>query len=163
MNFPPSTEHALVLNPSPNRINDDNSLDITIESMAEVIAAAVQLSASSGAPSSLSLGSASIIQPFSKIEKNKRCKNNLFSIFSWKKNTAVKDTKAVSFNFDNVLGSKDTNSFQKLDDGKDELQYRGIQIKEVKATLKTLVISEHVRCPMPQVKLERPQFAYINY
>lgn len=163
MNFPPSTERALVLNPSSNRINNDNSLDIAIESMAEVIAAAVQLSASSGTPSSLSLGSASILQPFSKIEKNKRCKNNLFSIFSWKKNTAVKDTKAVSSKFDNALDSKDTNSFQKLDDGKDELLYRGIQIKEVKATLKTLVISNHVRCPMPQVKLERPQFAYINY
>jgi hypothetical protein len=49
------------------------------------------------------------------------------------------------------------------DDGRDELVYRGIQIKEIKTTLKTLVISDEVAHPMPKVNLERPGFARINY
>ncbi|KAI8991217.1 hypothetical protein BDF20DRAFT_843399 [Mycotypha africana] len=49
------------------------------------------------------------------------------------------------------------------DDGRDELIYRGIQVKEIKSTLKTLVISDDIRYPMPEVRLERPGFARINY
>ncbi|CAO3681042.1 unnamed protein product [Rhizopus stolonifer] len=160
--------------------DDDKSLDITIESMSAVIAAAVQMSASGGSPSSLSLGSASILQPFSKIEK-KKTNSSRFSIFSWKKQQQTANTKeitAVSPTASNLtfsLSSDDDSSLQSsprsssvsspkiADDGKDELQYRGIQIKEIKSTMKTLVISDDVRNPMPQVKLERPGFARINY
>ncbi|KAI9023737.1 hypothetical protein CLU79DRAFT_718508 [Phycomyces nitens] len=49
------------------------------------------------------------------------------------------------------------------DDGRDELIYRGIQIKEIKTTLKTMVIPDHVRNPLNHIKLERPGFARINY
>ncbi|KAG1447577.1 hypothetical protein G6F56_009216 [Rhizopus delemar] len=160
--------------------DDDKSLDITIESMSAVIAAAVQMSASGGSPSSLSLGSASILQPFSKIEK-KKTNSSRFSIFSWKKQQQTvnaKEITAVSPTASNLtfsLSSDDDSSLQSsprsssvsspkiADDGKDELQYRGIQIKEIKSTMKTLVISDDVRNPMPQVKLERPGFARINY
>lgn len=49
------------------------------------------------------------------------------------------------------------------DDGRAELMYRGIRVKEVKTTLKTMVVPHEVENPMPQIKLERPGFARINY
>ncbi|KAG1449142.1 hypothetical protein G6F46_008166 [Rhizopus delemar] len=152
---------------------DEKSIDLTIESMSAVIATAVQLSASGGGPpSSLSLGSASILQPFSKLE-NKATNKNRFSLFSWRKQKEKKEDAVVtvdsnltfsrSSDEDSSSPSSPRNSSTLPDDGKDELQYRGIQIKEIKTTLKTLVISDDVRNPMPQVKLERPGFARINY
>ncbi|KAI9273607.1 hypothetical protein BY458DRAFT_555310 [Sporodiniella umbellata] len=163
---------------------DDKSLDITIESMSAVIAAAVQMSSSGGSPSSLSLGSASILQPFSKTEKPKNASR--FSLFPWRKSSETKEslTSAISPTGSNLTLSRSSNddddddddsslqssprhsiaSSPKIaDDGRDELQYRGIQIKEIKSTMKTLVISDDVRNPMPKVKLERPGFARINY
>ncbi|KAI9469784.1 MAG: hypothetical protein EXX96DRAFT_587443 [Benjaminiella poitrasii] len=50
-----------------------------------------------------------------------------------------------------------------IDDGREELLYRGIQIKEIKSTLKPFVITDEARFPLPEVKLERPGFARINY
>ncbi|KAI9248911.1 hypothetical protein BY458DRAFT_50554 [Sporodiniella umbellata] len=50
-----------------------------------------------------------------------------------------------------------------IDDGRHELKSRGIYLKEIKSTMKPLVISDQERYPMPQVKLERPRFARINY
>ncbi|KAI9318696.1 hypothetical protein BX666DRAFT_1876871 [Dichotomocladium elegans] len=50
-----------------------------------------------------------------------------------------------------------------VDDGRRELLYRGIRVKEIKTTLKTMVIPHDVENPMPQIKLERPGFARINY
>jgi hypothetical protein len=162
--------------------------DLTIESMSAVIAAAVQMSAAGGAPSSLSLGSASILQPFSKTEQQptkRRFSTRLFSN-PWKKPTVSSSgvasptspmtpalepsspfdsTSSIDINDDNSSqGSPRTSSVStNVDDGRDELLYRGIQIKEIKTTLKTLVISDQVRCPMPEVRLERPGFARINY
>lgn len=159
--------------------------DLTIESMSAVIAAAVQISATAGAPSSLSLGSASILQPFSKTEQQaskRRFSSRLFSN-PWKKSSTgatsptspmtpalepsspFDSTSSIDINDDNSSqGSPRTSSVStNVDDGRDELLYRGIQIKEIKTTLKTLVISDQMRCPMPEVKLERPGFARINY
>ncbi|KAI8090680.1 hypothetical protein BDF21DRAFT_411812 [Thamnidium elegans] len=160
--------------------------DLTIESMSAVIAAAVQMSSSGGAPSSLSLGSASILQPFSKTDittnEKRRFSTRLFSN-PWKKTVTASPTSPStpttpgleqSSPFDSTI-TDDDNSSQgsprtssassptKTDDGRDELLYRGIQIKEIKTTLKTLVISDEARCPMPEIRIERPGFARINY
>lgn len=156
--------------------------ELTIESMSAVIAAAVQMSASGGAPSSLSIGSASILQPFSKTENTTPTTKRRFSVRlfsnSWKKSkqapspsTPTTPSLEPSSPFDSI---EDDNSSQgsprsssvsgtRIDDGRDELLYRGIQIKEIKSTLKTLVISDEERFPMPEVRLERPGFARINY
>ncbi|KAI9490372.1 hypothetical protein BDB00DRAFT_875421 [Zychaea mexicana] len=50
-----------------------------------------------------------------------------------------------------------------VDDGRNELLYRGIRVKEMKTTLKTMVIPHEVENPMPKVELQRPGFARINY
>ncbi|KAI8146914.1 hypothetical protein BJV82DRAFT_596994 [Fennellomyces sp. T-0311] len=50
-----------------------------------------------------------------------------------------------------------------VDDGRNELMYRGIRVKEIKTTLKTMVIPHEVENPMPKVNLQRPGFARINY
>ncbi|KAI9260580.1 hypothetical protein BDA99DRAFT_512488 [Phascolomyces articulosus] len=55
------------------------------------------------------------------------------------------------------------NSEPSVDDGRRELMYRGIQVKEIKTTLKTMVIPHEVENPMPKVELQRPGFARINY
>lgn len=151
--------------------------DLTIESMSAVIAAAVLMSSSGGAPSSLSLGSASILQPTASVKRTSRFFSN-----PWKKNTPTSPTNSLpttpglepSSPFDSTSSiMDDDNSSQGSprnssvsgtpDDGRDELLYRGIQIKEIKTTLKTLVISDQARNPMPEVRLERPGFARINY
>ncbi|CEG84980.1 hypothetical protein RMATCC62417_18720 [Rhizopus microsporus] len=171
-------KHERANNNSDTEEDDEKSIDITIESMSAVIAAAVQLSSSNGKPSSLSSGSASILQPFSKQDKRR---NSRFSLFTWKKqekkekdNTTPTLDSGLSLNQSSDDDSCSSPSSPRsssasspkavmIDDGKDELMYRGIQIKEIKTTLKTLVISDEVRHPMPQVKLERPGFARINY
>ncbi|KAK4510533.1 uncharacterized protein ATC70_004964 [Mucor velutinosus] len=163
--------------------------DLTIESMSAVLAAAVQMSAAGGAPSSLSLGSASILQPFAKAEETsvkRRFSARLF-MNPWKKSSVAASTSPTtpttpglepSSPFDSSLdddnssqgsprsssisGSR-TSTTTTVDDGRDELLYRGIQIKEIKTTLKTLVVSDEQRYPMPEVRLERPGFARINY
>ncbi|KAG1452371.1 hypothetical protein G6F56_007837 [Rhizopus delemar] len=148
---------------------DNKPKDVSIESMSAVIAAAVQLSASAGTPpSSLSLGSASILSPPSKTnscESPKR--SNTFSLFSWKKPSLSVDSLSFSQSSDEDSSSpsspRTSTASSPKDDGRDELQYRGIQFKEIKSTLKTLVVSDKERNPMPQVKLERPGFARINY
>lgn len=158
--------------------------DLTIESMSAVIAAAVQMSSAGGAPSSLSLGNASILQS-SPTENMKRRLSTRFFSNPWKKTSAPTSPSnslpatpglEPSSPFDSTSSitiMDDDNSSQGSprnssgsgipDDGRDELLYRGIQIKEIKTTLKTLVISDQARYPMPEVKLERPGFARINY
>lgn len=163
--------------------------DLTIESMSAVLAAAVQMSAAGGAPSSLSLGSASILQPFVKNEETSVKRRFSARLFTnpWKRSAAAASTSPTtpttpglepSSPFDSSLdddsssqgsprsssisGSR-TSTTTTADDGRDELLYRGIQIKEIKTTLKTLVISDEQRYPMPEVRLERPGFARINY
>jgi hypothetical protein len=145
--------------------------ELTIESMSAVIAAAVQMSTSGGNPSSLELGSASIVKtPTSPPLSPKR----RFStrIFSWRKSTPASEItiptsdSTLTVSSDDSLDSpRSSSTWPKTpdDDGRDELVYRGIQIKEIKTTLKTLVISDEVAHPMPKVNLERPGFARINY
>lgn len=159
--------------------------DLTIESMSAVIAAAVLMSSSKGSsPSSLSLGNASILKPSpTPTAENTKGRSRFFSN-PWKKNTPTSPTHSLpatpglepSSPFDStssITVMDDDNSSQGSprtsssasgpDDGRDELLYRGIQIKEIKTTLKTLVISDEARYPMPEVRLERPGFARINY
>ncbi|OZJ04336.1 hypothetical protein BZG36_02375 [Bifiguratus adelaidae] len=49
------------------------------------------------------------------------------------------------------------------DMGREELEYRGIQVKEIKTTLKTMVIPEEVLNPMKKVDLMRPGHARVIY
>ncbi|KAI8647147.1 hypothetical protein BD408DRAFT_449249 [Parasitella parasitica] len=155
--------------------------------MSAVLAAAVQMSSAGGAPSSLSLGNASILQPFSKNEGKavkRRFSARLF-MNPWKKTSVISTSPTTpttpglepSSPFDSTLdddnssqGSPRSSSISssrafnaQIDDGRDELLYRGMQIKEIKTTLKPLVISDEQRYPMPEVRLERPGFARINY
>ncbi|CAO3666626.1 unnamed protein product [Umbelopsis vinacea] len=45
------------------------------------------------------------------------------------------------------------------ENGMKELEYRGITVKEIKGTLKTMVIPDNVKNPMPESKIQRPGFA----
>ncbi|KAI8096251.1 uncharacterized protein BX664DRAFT_323461 [Halteromyces radiatus] len=134
---------------------------LTIESMSAVIAAAVQMSANQGVKSSLSMGHASI-KPIDKKKKEDEQSKRRFSLFTWKKQQEEESQEEASVSSSSSLSSPRSSSSQ-VDDGLDELSYRGIQIKEIKTTLKPMVIPANVTNPMPTVKLERPGFARINY
>ncbi|CAO3583375.1 unnamed protein product [Absidia cylindrospora] len=167
--------------------NQDEPL--TIESMSAVIAAAVQMSGTTGAKSSLSMGHASIKQMEKKKQHDEKVKRR-FSIFTWKKqqqqqqqqqqeqehdtmDPRTDSTLSLSSSVSSTTSSPRSSSSAAagtssvvttpVDDGLDELAYRGIQIKEIKTTLKPMVIPSNVTNPMPTVKLERPGFARINY
>ncbi|CAO3590587.1 unnamed protein product [Absidia cylindrospora] len=133
--------------------HSSNKIDepLTLESMSAVIAAAVQMS-SGGIKSSLSMGHASIKQPQKQQEKVKR----RFSLFSWKKQQQQQQQEQIDT-------SPRSSCSTVVDDGRDELAYRGIHIKEIKTTLKPMVIPTNVTHPMPIVTMERPGFARINY
>ncbi|KAF7725210.1 hypothetical protein EC973_000376 [Apophysomyces ossiformis] len=225
--IPLGLDHSESKSPTPDTEDEvsvpkqeDNT--ITIESMSAVIAAAVQMSATSnmgGAPSSLSMGHASIVPSTTatattKTNKAKRrLSSRLFSA-GWKKQEEPAVVPEEEETSSRTSGSSQSSSTggnvsprtssgsasssygsarftwltgkpiaattttgngtmtaenppqQKapgLDDGRDELLYRGIHVKEIKSTLKTMVIPDNVRNPMPEVKLERPGFARINY
>ncbi|KAI8575265.1 hypothetical protein K450DRAFT_262501 [Umbelopsis ramanniana AG] len=49
------------------------------------------------------------------------------------------------------------------ENGMRELEYRGITVKEIKGTLKTMVIPDNVKNPMPESKIQRPGFARVIY
>ncbi|KAH8549571.1 hypothetical protein BGW37DRAFT_522236 [Umbelopsis sp. PMI_123] len=49
------------------------------------------------------------------------------------------------------------------ENGMKELEYRGITVKEIKGTLKTMVIPDNVKNPMPESKIQRPGFARVIY
>ncbi|KAI8381415.1 uncharacterized protein BYT42DRAFT_566447 [Radiomyces spectabilis] len=190
---------------------------LTIETMSAVIAAAVQMSTAGGAPSSLSLGHASIVStgkktmPSIESERPHTAMRRSFSSRLFTGSSAWKKQRSNSVNTDLArlsaeqchsdassqrssasasprssastarftwltanqtipvappeVDSKQTmnRSTPVIDDGRDELAYRGIQIKEIKTTLKTMVIPNQVTRPMPEVKLERPGFVRINY
>ncbi|KAI7907022.1 uncharacterized protein BX663DRAFT_494541 [Cokeromyces recurvatus] len=170
-----------------------NKNDLTIETMSAVIAAAVQLSSTNGSPSSLSLGNASIVKSSTTTTKKKKKRFSSLLSFSSSSSSQNKkqqsnycSTSPLSssspttpdhlFEGSSITLSDDEdplssprissttfNSHIMIDDGRDELLYRGIQIKEIKTTLKPLVISNETRFPLPEVKLERPSFARISY
>ncbi|KAL0090041.1 hypothetical protein J3Q64DRAFT_1696428 [Phycomyces blakesleeanus] len=181
-----------------------NAEPLTLEAVSAIIASAVHMSTSGGAPSSLSSGMASIVPKNTSPTHNspedlKPSRRRFFSI-GWKsKNQDKQVQRELSDEASQTSGSsKESNNGsprsssasatspynsprlndtlstppvesefhanQNLpDDGRDELIYRGIQIKEIKTTLKTMVIPDHVRNPVTHVKLERPGFARINY
>jgi hypothetical protein len=144
--------------------------------MSAVIAAAVQMSATTGVKSSLSMGHASI-KPQEKQQREEEKVKRRFSLFSWKKKQQQQQQQqqqqpdseppamdsTVSSSSSSTTSSPRSSSSATVDDGLDELAYRGIQIKEIKTTLKPMVIPANVTNPMPTVKLERPGFARINY
>lgn len=66
--------------------------ELTLESISAAIEAVVLMSTSKGPRSSLSMGSASILQPFSKLEKKKT--NRRFTLFPWKRDTTEEDDKS---------------------------------------------------------------------
>ncbi|ORX45072.1 hypothetical protein DM01DRAFT_252008 [Hesseltinella vesiculosa] len=141
--------------------------------MSAMIAAAVQVSSASGVKSSLSLGHASIIQgqqpqELPDIEEKKSVKRR-FSVFGWKKIEEESVTSPVSMSTSSSTSSSSSPRSSSsmvttpVDDGLDDLVSRGIQIKEIKTTLKPMVIPKAISNPMPEVKLERPGFAKISY
>jgi hypothetical protein len=157
-----------------------DNVDVSVEAMSAVIAAAVQLSSSGSAPSSLSLGNASIIPSSCKSEStNKSTLSSRMFSSPWKKNKPAFTSNelqvpSLTNDDDNASQASPRSSFAsspttprtpdiQFDDGRDELLYRGIQIKEIKSTLKTLVVSDQERNPMPVVRLERPGFARVSY
>ncbi|KAG0174909.1 hypothetical protein DFQ29_007321 [Apophysomyces sp. BC1021] len=164
---------------------EDNVL--TIESMSAVIAAAVQMSATTnagGAPSSLSMGWKKHEEPAAvpeEEEEDGRTSGSSRSSsgggnVSPRTSSGSSSSNHGSARFTWLTGkstpaptpavpeeTSQTQTTDTLDDGRDELLYRGIHVKEIKSTLKLMVIPDDVRNPMPEVKLERPGFARINY
>ncbi|KAI8330617.1 hypothetical protein BC941DRAFT_440303 [Chlamydoabsidia padenii] len=147
--------------PSPP-LTPRNDEPLTIESMSAVIAAAVQMSATTGTKSSLSMGHASIKPQEKQTQGGDDKVKRRFSLFSWKKQQQQEPPALVESTSTTTITSSPRSS-STVDDGLDELAYRGIQIKEIKTTLKPMVIPSNVANPMPTVKLERPGFARINY
>ncbi|KAI7885140.1 hypothetical protein K492DRAFT_172481 [Lichtheimia hyalospora FSU 10163] len=90
--------------------------------------------------------------------------------FSWLINppsssttTTTTTTTETSKKINDAIVEEPRPSEEDIDDGKRELMYRGIRVKEIKTTLKTMVVPHEVERPMPNVKIERPSFARINY
>lgn len=88
--------------------------------------------------------------------------------FSWLINlpsssSTTTPTQETSKNINDAIVEEPRPSEEDIDDGKRELMYRGIRVKEIKTTLKTMVVPHEVERPMPNVKIERPSFARINY
>ncbi|CEP16658.1 hypothetical protein [Parasitella parasitica] len=119
----------------------DNS-DITLENMTQLIATAIELSMSKNNElSSFSSGNASIKYD----NKSPKKKNNPFSrnLLNW--GSIAKPTTSV------------------LDNGKEELINHGIPVKEIKTTLRPMVVPTEFNHNFPKISLQRPQFARINY
>ncbi|KAI8060974.1 hypothetical protein BC940DRAFT_370913 [Gongronella butleri] len=147
---------------------------ITIDNMSAMIAAAVQVSSTQGAKSSLSMGHASIVpqeRDLNAMAEDDATKANnskvkrRFSLFAWKKKEEEPLSTSSSSSTSSTSSPRSSSSLATtpVDDGLDELVSRGIQIKEIKTTLKPMVIPNAVSNPMPEVKLERPGFARISY
>lgn len=84
--------------------------------------------------------------------------------FSWLINPPSSTTTAeTAKKINDAIVEETRPSEEDIDDGKRELMYRGIPVKEIKTTLKTMVVPHEVERPMPNVKIERPSFARINY
>lgn len=123
--------------------------DLTLESMSDVIAAAIELSMSNHKRlSSLSAGNASIKYT----KKTQKKVENRFSkrLFQWSSNFATPST----------ITPTPAKPMRVYDDGKQELLYRGIRVQEVPATLDPMIIPLDFH---PDSTLQRPQFARISY
>ncbi|ORY98595.1 hypothetical protein BCR43DRAFT_487803 [Syncephalastrum racemosum] len=98
------------------------------------------------------------------VTRPRRSSSSVSARFAWLANKAsskdeiIMEKKSIDESIAEVRTEEDM-----PDDGRAELMYRGIRVKEVKTTLKTMIIPHEVENPMPQIKLERPSFARINY
>jgi hypothetical protein len=127
--------------------------DLTLENMSNVIAVAIELSMStSKCMSSYSEGNASIKynKKLSKKKENRYVKNP----FKW--SSRVSTTTLTT-------ATTTTKPMKVYDDGKQELLYRGIQVKEVQTTLDPIIVSTEFTHDYPEITLQRPQFARFNY
>lgn len=126
--------------------------DLTLENMSNVIAAAIEVSMSSSKRmSSYSAGNASIkySKELPKKKENRHSKNP----FKW--TSSVLTTTATT--------ATTTKPMRVYDDGKQELLFRGIQLKEVQTTLDPMIVSTEFTHGYPEITLQRPQFARFNY
>ncbi|GAN07617.1 hypothetical protein MAM1_0168d07119 [Mucor ambiguus] len=120
--------------------------DLTLESMSNVIAAAIELSMSNNKRlSSLSAGNASIKYT----KRSPKKKENRFSkhLFRWSNSPSITTPPLPK-------------PMRAYDDGKQELMYRGIRVQEVLSTLDPMIIPLDFD---PDSTWQRPQFAHISY
>ena len=163
--------------PSSQRIKRSSTED----SLAAVLAAAIQMSS---VPlkqrSSLSTGRASVIIPSRssqhdmsrrdsdssissddcsspKTPSNKRPLSSYFFYGSGKKEPVAPASPSIEN--DTPGRSSGIETVQEDSFGLKDLVDRGIHVKEISSTMKTMVVPDEVLNPMPSVKLERPRFA----
>ncbi|KAI8637628.1 hypothetical protein BD408DRAFT_424255 [Parasitella parasitica] len=123
----------------------DNN-DITLERLSHVVAAAIKSSMSnSKCIYSFFSGNASII--YDKISSKKRNDQFSTSLSNWARSATARPKLPNSV----------------YDDGKDELIYHGISVNEIKTTLNPMVVSTKFNSNIPEIRLQRPHFARINY
>ncbi|KAI9477932.1 MAG: hypothetical protein EXX96DRAFT_568747 [Benjaminiella poitrasii] len=148
-----------------------SSNDITLENMSSMIAAAIQLSSTSSNRyfrtrrlSSLSAGNASIIYDKKKKKNNNRLSSLSVLLFNDKKKDSFPPTTTTT---DTVSTAHKPSAFgcyhYPINDGKEELIYRGIRVQEIKSTRKPMVVPVDYLNPFPKIQLQRPQFAHVNY
>lgn len=174
----PSVSNKNDLSCSPSSDHDDHSTnrpandELSIESLSSVITAAVQISSASSSRrrrpfSSLSMGNASIIgTPQNRTNNNNHHQRRSLLLFGRKEelSSRSKRTRSASLSRQRRFSwLVDHQQKAKELDGFEELVDCGIRVKEIKTTLKTMVIPHEVENPMPQVKIQRPGFARINY
>ncbi|KAI8979612.1 hypothetical protein BDF20DRAFT_521103 [Mycotypha africana] len=87
--------------------------------------------------------------------------NNDMETISSTTNTNVQPTSTASRFFTGAASIFNIRKKQETEEEK-ELREAGVQVKEIKGTLGTLVVPKEIANPMPQVRLEAPQFARLN-
>ncbi|KAI9480712.1 MAG: hypothetical protein EXX96DRAFT_537961 [Benjaminiella poitrasii] len=174
-------------NPNISGPNTMSDFDIIADIIANATAAA---SSKSGTYSSLSSGKASIattpiasdpiIVPSSSsssttssihsrqhtIASRRTTFNSFFSTTgqrSKSETTSISDKPKMASRSSSLLSTSFFGGSKKKAVVSDEWKETGIEVKEIKSTLGTLVVPKEVVNPMPQVKLEAPQHARLNH
>jgi hypothetical protein len=132
--------------------------ELTMDNMSNVIATALELASTGGKNlSSLSTGKASIIRSKS-IDDHKKKSNRLSKrFFSW--SGSSKSQKSTS-----VVSSQPFILPPRYDDGKAELIFRGVRVKEIESTLDPIVLSSKMNIYSNNNSLVyKPVFDGINY
>ncbi|KAG2230234.1 hypothetical protein INT48_006236 [Thamnidium elegans] len=154
------------------RASQMSDFDIIADIIANATAAA---SSRPGTYSSLSSGKASITSSMasepsltttsstSTASNNRRATtlNNLFGGGSKSEST---ENRTISSRSSNLFSSKSSLFGRKKVETEEEKELRdaGVEIKEIKSTLKLLVVPKEITNPMPLIKLEAPQHARLN-
>ena len=142
-------------------ISHESTEEVSMDNMSNIIATALKLSTTGGRNlSSLSTGNASIIR--SKTLDGNKKKRNRFSqrFFSWGEGKNSKKSAVFS----------PSPSPQQLvlplryDDGKAELIFRGVRVKEIQSTLDPIVLSSKTNIYFDNSLLVyKPEFTSISY